>query len=68
MVFLGMLVLATRLRSTEDPALPAAERSVGLPVLKGGFCFHLLFSLLVIPVDFLFGFDFMLYRELWPAD
>lgn len=64
MVFLGLLVLTTRLRNVGNHTLPAAERSVGLSTLKGGFCFHLLFSLIAIPVDFLFGFDFMLYREL----
>ncbi|MBR6119957.1 MAG: hypothetical protein IKQ04_06540 [Oscillospiraceae bacterium] len=64
MVFLGLLVLVTRLRSAGDPSLPEAERGVGLSTLKGGFCFHLLFSLVVIPVDFLFDFDFMLYRNL----
>lgn len=52
MVLLGLLLAAT------EPAC-ADERTV-----RRGFLFHLLFSLIVIPVDFLFGFDFMLYREL----
>lgn len=64
MVFLGLLVLVTRQRRAGDPSLPEAERGVGLSTLKSGFCFHLLFSLVVIPVDFLFDFDFMLYRDL----
>ena len=64
MVFLGLLVLVTRLRSAGDAAPSQADQDPGLSTLKGGFCFHLLFSLVVIPVDFLFDFDFMLYRDL----
>lgn len=29
-----------------------------------GFLFHLVISLIVIPIDFIFNFDFMLYRDL----
>ena len=32
-------------------------------VIKG-FVFHLLFSLVVIPIDFIFDYDFMMYRNL----
>ena len=32
-------------------------------VMKG-FVFHLAFSAIVIPIDYLFGFDFMLYKDL----
>ena len=29
-----------------------------------GFIFHLIISLIVIPIDFIFDFDFMMYKEL----
>lgn len=52
MVFIGLLLVVT-------------ERGrFSVSVVKNGFCLHVLISLFVIPVDFLFGFDFMLYREL----
>lgn len=52
MVFMGLLLLVT-----ERPP-------VGFSLVTNGFLLHLLVSVIVIPVDFLFGFDFMLYREL----
>ena len=52
MVFMGLLLLVT-----ERPRLRFS-------LVTDGFLLHLLVSVLVIPIDFLFGFDFMLYREL----
>ena len=52
MVFIGLLLTVT------DHARPSFS------TVKNGFALHALISLVVIPVDFLFGFDFMLYREL----
>lgn len=52
MVFLGLLLAVT------DNCETAGR------TLRQGYAFHLFFSLLVIPVDFLFDFDFMLYRDL----
>ena len=52
MVFSGLLILVTR----------SAEIKWTIPVY--GFVFHVLFSILVIPLDFQFGWDFMMYREL----
>ena len=52
MVFSGLLLIVT------DPArLPFSA-------VRDGYLFHVLASVLVIPIDFIFGFDFMLYREL----
>ena len=52
MVFMGLLLLVTH---------PSPLR---FSLVGDGFLFHLLVSVIVIPIDFLFGFDFMLYREL----
>ncbi len=52
MVFMGLLLRVT------------AGRRPDAGTVLDGFRFHLLFSALVIPVDFLFGFDFMFYREM----
>ena len=59
MVFLGLLVLVCSARANAP-----ADHRLGAATLWRGFGFHLLFSLVVIPVDFIFGFDFMLYRDL----
>ena len=52
MVFIGLLLTVT------DHARPSFS------TVRDGFLLHVLISLVVIPIDFLFGFDFMLYREL----
>ena len=52
MVFMGALLCMT-----------ASRRPDVRTVLKGCL-FHLFFSALVIPVDYIFGFDFMFYREM----
>ena len=52
MVFIGLLLTVT------DHAKPSFS------TVRDGFLLHVLISLVVIPIDFLFGFDFMLYREL----
>lgn len=52
MVFLGLLLIVTD------------KDCCGRGTVHRGFAFHLLFSAFVIPVDFIWGFDFMLYREL----
>ena len=52
MVFLGLLLIVTD------------RECCGAKTVHRGFAFHLLFSAVVIPVDFIWGFDFMLYRDL----
>lgn len=52
MVFIGLLLIMT------DHARPSFS------TVKNGFLLHVLASLIVIPIDFIFDFDFMLYREL----
>ncbi len=52
MVFMGVLVLVTR------------RPPLRFSLVLSGFAFHLAASVIVIPIDFIFGFDFMLYREL----
>ena len=52
MVFMGLLILI----SSRPP--------VRFSLVTHGFLFHLLASVVVIPIDFIFGFDFMLYRDL----
>jgi hypothetical protein len=52
MVFIGLLLVVTE------------RTKLSFSIVKNGFLLHALISLVVIPVDFLFGFDFMLYREL----
>lgn len=52
MVFIGLLLIVTNY-------VPITYKTV----LKG-FLFHTLISLVVIPIDFIFNFDFMLYKDL----
>ena len=52
MVFMGALLCVT------------ASRRPDMDTVLQGYRFHLLFSALVIPMDYLFGFDFMFYREM----
>ena len=52
MVFMGLLLCVT------------ASRGPDLTTVLEGYRFHLIFSAVVIPVDFAFGFDFMFYREM----
>ena len=50
MVFLGLLLILTD------------EDCCGRKTVHRGFLFHLIFSAVVIPIDFIWNFDFMLYR------
>ena len=52
MVFIGLLIVVTGYVSTSYKTL-----------LKG-FTFHLVISLFIIPIDYLFNFDFMMYKSL----
>ena len=52
MVFMGLLILVT-----SKPPIPFS-------LAVNGFLFHLIASVFVIPIDFIFDFDFMLYRYL----
>ena len=52
MVFLGLLIIVTNYLDLDYQT-----------VLKG-YLFHLIISLVVIPIDFLFHFDFMMYLNL----
>ena len=52
MVFIGLLLIVTSY-------VPIEYKTV----IKG-FLFHLIVSLVVIPIDFIFDFDFMLYKNL----
>ena len=52
MVFMGSLIIVT-----SDPPIKYS-------IVTNGFLFHLAASAITIPVDFIFGFDFMLYRDL----
>ena len=52
MVFMGALLCVT------------ASRRPDFRTVLEGYRFHLLFSVPVIPVDYLFGFNFMFYREM----
>ena len=52
MVFMGLLVLV------------CSRPPLRFSVVTRGFLFHLIASAIVIPIDFIFGFDFMLYRDL----
>ena len=52
MVFLGLLLIITKY-------VPIDYKTV----IKG-FLFHLLISIIVIPIDFIFDFDFMMYKGL----
>ncbi|MBQ9545463.1 MAG: YwaF family protein [Clostridia bacterium] len=50
MVFMGLLVLVT------------SRPPLRFSMVTDGFIFHLAASAIVIPIDFIFDFDFMLYR------
>ena len=52
MVFMGLLILVT------------TPRNIRFSTVTRGYLFHLVASVVVIPVDFIWKFDFMLYREL----
>ncbi len=52
MVFLGLLLIVTNYVDMKYST-----------ILKG-FLFHVLFSLIVIPIDYIFNFDFMMYKDL----
>ena len=52
MVFMGLLILVT------------TPRNIRFSTVTRGYLFHLVASAVVIPVDFIWKFDFMLYREL----
>ena len=52
MVFLGLLLIVTN------------YVDIKYETIINGFLFHLIISLIVIPIDFIFNFDFMLYLEL----
>ncbi len=52
MVFLGLLLIVTK------------YVDIDYKVVINGFIFHLAFSLIVIPIDFIFNFDFMMYKDL----
>ncbi len=52
MVFLGLLLIVTNYVDMKYST-----------VIKG-YLFHLVFSLIVIPIDFIYNFDFMLYKDL----
>ena len=61
MVALGLLLAAAGVVPEEDGPF---HSPLGSRTVLRGYGFHLLFSLVVIPVDFLFDFDFMMYRYL----
>lgn len=52
MVFLGLLLIVTNYAKIEYKT-----------IIKG-FLFHLVISLIIIPIDFIYNFDFMLYKDL----
>jgi hypothetical protein len=52
MVFIGLLLIVTNY-------VELKYKNVLL-----GFLFHLIISLIIIPIDFIFNFDFMLYHDL----
>ena len=52
MVFMGLLLIVTN------------YVEINYKTLIKGFIFHLIVSLFVIPIDFIFNFDFMMYKEL----
>ncbi len=52
MVFMGLLVLVT------------SRPPLRFSLVTDGYLFHLIASAVVIPIDFIFDFDFMLYRYL----
>ena len=52
MVFLGLLLIVTN------------YVDVNYKTILKGFLFHFCVSLVIIPIDFLYNFDFMLYKDL----
>lgn len=67
MVFLGLLTAVADASAEAEEAAPERRLRrvlLGSRRVRRGFVFHLCFSALVIPVDFLFDFDFMLFRDL----
>lgn len=52
MVFLGLLLITTKYVEMKY-----------VEILKG-FTFHMIISAIVIPIDFIFNFDFMMYKDL----
>ena len=50
--FLGLLLIVTNY-------IP-----INYKTIVKGFAFHLMISLIVIPIDFIFDFDFMMYKSL----
>ena len=52
MVFIGLLIIINNYVKIEYKT-----------ILKG-FIFHILFSCIVIPIDYIFNFDFMMYKDL----
>lgn len=58
MVGMGLLLIVS------GAAGGGQGRGLRLATVNRGFAFHLIFSAIVIPLDFIWGWDFMLYREL----
>ena len=52
MVFLGLLLIVTN------------YVEINYKTIIHGFVFHVIISLVVIPIDFIFDFDFMMYKSL----
>ena len=52
MVFLGLLLIVTNYVDTD------------FKTVLNGYIFHVIISLIIIPIDFIFNFDFMLYKDL----
>ena len=52
MVFIGLLLIVTN------------YVDINYKTIIKGFIFHLMISLVVIPIDFIFDFDFMMYKSL----
>ena len=52
MVFLGLLLIVTN------------YVDINYKTVLKGYLFHLVVSLIVIPIDFIFNYDFMLYKDL----
>ena len=52
MVFIGLLILVTN------------YIDINYSTIINGYLFHLFFSLIIIPIDFIYNYDFMLYLNL----
>ena len=52
MVFMGLLLITTN------------YVDYNYKTMLNGFKFHLLFSLIVIPLDYIFNWDFMMYKNM----